>query len=134
VKFTCDGAGVSPPVRWQAGPPGTVSYALALWHEAPDRVKSYWVVHGIPASVTSLSEGSRSIGTTGLNDKQRAEYDPMCSKGPGPKTYHLTVYALSAMPDLTAGGATRDALLDAIAATTLAEGTLSFTYDRGGAR
>jgi len=134
VRFTCDGAGVSPPVRWQAGPPGPVGYALALWHEAPDRVKSYWVVHGIPASVTSLPEGSRSIGTTGLNDKQRAGYDPMCSKGPGPKTYHLTVYALSAMPDLPAGGATRDALLDAIAATTLAEGTLSFTYDRGGAR
>jgi phosphatidylethanolamine-binding protein (PEBP) family uncharacterized protein len=71
------------------------------------------------------------VGTTGLNDKRRAEYDPMCSKGPGVKTYHVTVYALSAEPKLPAGGANRDALLAAIRDTTLAEGTLTFTYERG---
>ncbi|MGI9177679.1 MAG: YHYH protein [Pirellulales bacterium] len=130
VEFTCDGAGVSPPLAWQAGPKGTVCYAVALWHEAPDRVKSYWLVHDIPASVTALPKGSREIGTTGLNDKKRAEYDPMCSKGPGQKSYQLTVYALSAKPALAAGAATRDALLAAIQKTTLAEGTLTFTYER----
>ena len=132
VEFTCDGAGVSPPVEWQAGPRGTKSYAVVLWHEAPDQVKSYWVVHGIPATVTTLAKGSTNVGTTGLNDKRRAEYDPMCSKGPGVKTYHLTVYALSAEPKLPAGGAGRDTLLAAIQKTTLAEGTLTFTYERGG--
>ena len=130
VEFSCDGAGISPPLEWQPGPKGTASYALALWHEAPDRVKSYWVVHGIPASVTSLSKGSRAVGITGLNDKGRAEYDPMCSKGPGVKQYHVTVYALSEAPTLPAGGASRDALLAAIAKTTLAEGTLIFSYER----
>jgi phosphatidylethanolamine-binding protein (PEBP) family uncharacterized protein len=58
----------------------------------------------------------------------------MCSKGPGRKTYHVTVYALSAPPRLPAGGATRDALLAAIRDTVLAEGTLSFDYERGGPR
>ena len=130
VEFSCDGAGISPPIEWQPGPKGTASYALTLWHEAPDRVKSYWVVHGIPASATSLPKGSRSVGTTGLNDKGRAEYDPMCSKGPGVKQYHVTVYALSEAPTLPAGGASRDALLAAIATTTLAEGTLTFSYER----
>ena len=130
VEFTCDGAGVSPPIEWKTGPKGTVCYALALWHEAPDRVKSYWVVHGIPASATSLPKGSRSVGTTGLNDKGRAEYDPMCSKGPGVKQYHITVYALSAPLKLPSGGATREALLAAIGTTTLAEGTLTFSYER----
>ena len=134
AEFTCDGAGVSPPVEWTAGPPGTTSYALALWHEAPDRVKSYWVVHGIPATVRSLPKAFRGIGTVGLNDKRRADYDPMCSKGPGRKTYHLTVYALSAPPSLPAGGGTRDALLVAIRQTTLAQGTLTFAYERPGSR
>ena len=126
VEFTCDGAGVSPPLEWQAGPAGTTSYAVTLWHEAPDMVKSYWVVHGIPAGVTRLPKDARNVGTVGMNDKRRAEYDPMCSKGPGRKTYHVTVYALSAPPRLPAGGATRDALL--------AEGTLSFDDERGGPR
>jgi phosphatidylethanolamine-binding protein (PEBP) family uncharacterized protein len=130
VECTCDGAGISPPIEWKPGPKGTACYALALWHEAPDRVKSYWVVHGIPASATSLPKGSRSVGTTGLNDKGRAEYDPMCSKGPGVKQYHITVYALSAPPQLPSGGVTRDALLAAIENTTLAEGTLTFSYER----
>ena len=131
VEFTCDGAGASPPLAWQAGPPGTKSYAVTLWHEAPDQVKSYWVVYGIPGNSTQLAKNSRNIGTTGLNDKRRAEYDPMCSKGPGAKEYHVTVYALSAMPKLRANAATRDALLDAIKEITLAEGTLTYTYERG---
>ena len=134
VEFTCDGAGVSPPVEWQAGPPGTKSYALTLWHEAPDQLKSYWVVYGIPGKSTNLSKNSSNVGTTGLNDKQRAEYDPMCSKGPGVKTYHITIYALSAEPNLPTRGATRDALLDAIRDITLAEGTLTYTYERGAQR
>ena len=134
VEFTCDGASISPPVEWKAGPAGTVSYALVLWHEAPDQVKSYWVVHGIPGSVTSLPKDSRSVGTTGLNGKRKAAYDPMCSKGPGAKDYHVTVYALSAKPNLPAGGDTREALLAAITDTTLAEGTLTFSYERQGNR
>ncbi|MFM7034312.1 MAG: YHYH protein [Planctomycetia bacterium] len=131
VEFTCDGAGISPPLEWKAGPRGTKSYALVLWHEAPDQVKSYWVVHGIPANVTKLEKGSRDVGVVGLNDKRRSGYDPMCSKGPGLKTYHVTVYALSANPPAPAGGMTRGALLETVRNITLGEGTLTFTYDRG---
>lgn len=132
VEFSCDGDGVSPPVQWQAGPAGTKSYALTLWHATPDGLKSYWVVHDIPADVTDLPKGSRAIGVSGLNGKNRAGYDPMCSKGPGLKTYHITVYALAAAPELPAGGGTRDELLTAISKSVLAEGTLSFTFDRKG--
>lgn len=131
VEFSCDGAGISPPIEWKAGPRGTKSYAVVLWHEAPDQVKSYWVVHGIPAGVTRLAKGSRGVGTVGLNDKRRPDYDPMCSKGPGMKTYHVTVYALSADPPVPVGGMTRHLLLEAIRDLTLGEGTLTFTYERG---
>ena len=131
IEFTCDGAGMSPPMAWKAGPAGTKSYALVLWHQAQDKLKSYWVIHGIPADVTSLDKGSRDVGTMGLNGKGRAEYDPMCSKGPGLKEYHVTIYALSADPPAPAGGMTREALLEAARDITLAEGMFTFTYDRG---
>lgn len=131
VEFSCDGAGISPPIEWKAGPRGTKSYAVVLWHEAPDQVKSYWVIYGIPADVTRLAKGSRGVGTVGLNDKRRPDYDPMCSKGPGMKTYHVTVYALSANPPVPADGMTRQMLLEAIRNITLCEGTLTFTYERG---
>lgn len=103
-----------------------------LWHEAPDRLKCYWVVHGIPADITEIPEGDPGVGTVGLNDKGRAEYDPMCSRGPGVKTYHVTLYALSAKARLPARGATREQLLAAMEGTILAEGTLSFDYEREG--
>jgi phosphatidylethanolamine-binding protein (PEBP) family uncharacterized protein len=134
IEFTCDGAGISPPIEWQAGPAGTRSYALSLWHETPDGAKSYWLLYDIPANVTKLPKDSRAIGSPGLNGKRRAEYDPMCSKGPGLKEYHVTVYALSARPQLRPEAATREALLEAIANTTLAEGTLTFAYERKGRR
>ncbi len=132
AEFTCDGDGVPPPLSWEAGPKGTVEYALVIWHEAPDKLKTYWVVHGIPADVRNLPAGGGDVGTVGLNDRGRAEYDPPCSRGPGVKTYHATVWALSEPPRLPARGATRDSLLEAIRGTTLAEGTLSFDYEREG--
>ena len=130
AEFTCDGASASPPVEWTGAPPETKCFALSLWHTAPDMEKSYWVVYGIPANVTKLVKNAKSTGTMGLNDKRRAAYDPMCSKGPGIKTYHISVYALSAEPKLSADQATRANLLSAIKDITIAEGTLDFQYER----
>ncbi len=134
VACTCDGVGLSPAVAWKNAPEGTKSFAVSLWHTAPDQEKSYWVVYNIPADVTSLPSNSKSIGRIGLNDRRRAEYDPLCSKGPGLKTYHVTVFALSAEPRLAPGNATRAQLLRAIQGITLAEGTLDFVYERKGVR
>ena len=86
AEFTCDGASASPPVEWTGAPPETKCFALSLWHTAPDMEKSYWVIYGIPADVTKIAKNAKSTGTVGLNDKRRAAYDPMCSKGPGIKT------------------------------------------------
>ncbi|MCE9531506.1 MAG: YHYH protein [Planctomycetes bacterium] len=130
IDCTCDGASRSPAVAWKNAPAGTKCFAINLWHIAPDQEKSYWVVYDIPADVTQLKENSKNVGKLGLNDKRRAEYDPMCSKGPGVKKYHVTVYALSAEPKLAADKATRANLLAAIKDLTLAEGTLDFQYER----
>ena len=130
AEFTCDGASASPPVEWTGAPPETKFFALSLWHTAPDMEKSYWVIYSIPANVTKIAKNAKTTGTMGLNDKRRAAYDPMCSKGPGVKTYHITVYALSAEPKLSPDQATRANLLSAIKEITIAEGTLDFQYER----
>ncbi len=131
IEFTGDGASASPPIEWKAAPKGTKSFAVNVWHiPGPGDIKSYWVVYNIPANVTKLSKNDKSTGTVGLNDKNRREYDPMKSKGPGVKQYHITVYALSGELKLSPDKATRANLLAAIKDITLAEGTLDFQYER----
>lgn len=94
IEFTGDGEGISPPLKWSAHP-RKPNATLQLWHvPGPGDVKSYWVLYNIPASVTSLEKNSKGVGQLGYNDKNRKEYDPMKSKGPGPKEYHITVYAV----------------------------------------
>ncbi|MDB5390444.1 MAG: hypothetical protein JWM11_6090 [Planctomycetaceae bacterium] len=130
AEYTCDGDSASPPVEWKNAPKGTNCYAVSLWHTAPDQEKSYWVIYNIPGKVTKLDKNAEGAGTMGLNDKRRAGYDPMCSKGPGVKKYHITIYALSGEPKISASEATRGNLLEAIKDITLAEGTLDFLYER----
>ncbi len=129
-RFTCDGEGVSPPIAWKAAPAGTKTLAISLWHTAPDQEKSYWLVYNIPANVDHLNANDGTVGVVGLNDKRRAGYDPMCSKGPGIKTYYLTVFALSQELNLPRGEVDRKTLLRAIQGCTLAETTLDFQYER----
>lgn len=129
-EFTCDGSSASPPVEWGDAPEGTKSFAISLWHTAPDMEKSYWVIYNIPADVKKIPKNNRAIGKLGYNDRRRADYDPMCSKGPGVKTYHITVYALSSELKLPADKVTRATLLESIKEITLGEGTLDFQYER----
>lgn len=133
VEYTGDGAGVSPPLQWTGAPTGTKYYALQLWHKPKadgDEIKSYWVITNIPANVTSLEKNTRGVGKDGYNDKKRTGYDPMNSKGPGVKLYHITMYALSEEPKFSSDRVTRADLLKAIKDITLAETTLSYTYER----
>ena len=130
VDFTGDGAGSSILVEWSGVPAGVQCFALTLWHTAPDREKSYWIVYNIPAEVRSLPRDAKGIGTFGFNDMNRAEYMPMRSKGSGVKEYNITVYALSTKPKFSTDKVTRSDLLEAISDITLAENTLTYTYER----
>lgn len=130
AEFTCDGQSASPPIQWKDAPAGIKSFALSLWHTAPDQEKSYWLVYNIPADIDHLDKNDKKTGTVGLNDKKRAAYDPMCSKGPGIKEYHVTVYALSTELKLPRGSDNRAALLKAVKDVALAESTLNFKYER----
>lgn len=134
IDCTCDGKGESPAIAWKDAPAETKSFAVSLWHTAPDQEKSYWLVYNIPAQSTGLAQKSSGVGTVGLNDRRKAAFDPMCSKGPGVKTYHITVFALKDKVNIAPDQANRANLLPAIKNLVLAEGTLDFQYEREGAR
>jgi len=134
ATFTCDGQSLSPPLSWQGAPEGTVGYALAMHHiPGPGDTHWYWVVYDIPPTTLSVDAGATNFGTFGTNSvNDEGVYAPPCSKGPGEKLYTITVYALSAVPNLPDPAAVdRDTLLAAIADITLASASMDVTYERG---
>ncbi|MBP7688566.1 MAG: hypothetical protein KA765_11680 [Thermoflexales bacterium] len=134
VEYTCDGDGSTLALAWSGAPTNTKSYAVIMHHVAgPDDIHWYWVLYNIPASVTRLPQDVSGLGTLGNNyNTGLVEYSPPCSKGPGPKDYIYTVYALSAEPQISvpASQVDRDTLLNAIKDITLASAELSVTYSR----
>lgn len=134
AEYTCDGTSASLALAWSGAPAGTQNFAVVMHHVAsPEDVHWYWVLYDIPASVTSLSKNSTGIGTLGTNSVNgKTAYTPPCSKGPGPKDYTYTVYALSAQPQFTVPAAqvSRKVLLEAIQNITLASAELHVTYTR----
>jgi Raf kinase inhibitor-like YbhB/YbcL family protein len=68
TKYTCEGAGVSPPLAWSGSPSSTKSFALIVEDpDAPDpakptRVVSHWVAYNIPATTTRLAENASKTG------------------------------------------------------------------------
>ena len=132
--YTGDGTSATLPLEWVGAPAGTQSYALIMHHiPGPGTTKWYWVVYNIPATTTSLPRNVQNVGILGNNSiNGRTEYAPPHSKGPGPKTYIYTVYALSAPPQLNVPPAqvSRDVLLAAIRDRTLASAELHVVYTR----
>ena len=137
VEFTGDGDASTLPLEWSGAPEGTKSYAVIMHHIAPDMVKWYWILYNIPPDVTSLPKNVKGIGTLGNNSiNGRAEYAPPHSKGPGPKTYIYTVYALCASPELTVPPekVDRSVLLKAMQERILDSAELRVVYTRQGER
>ena len=133
AEFTADGASATLPLEWSGAPTGTKSYAVIMHHEAPDQTKWYWILYNIPADIQSLPKNVKGVGTIGNNSvNERTEYAPPHSKGPGPKTYIFTVYALSAPPQITVPPAqvNREVLLAAMKDKVLASAELSVVYTR----
>jgi Raf kinase inhibitor-like YbhB/YbcL family protein len=131
-EFTCDGKSISPPIAWLKAPADTKSFAILMQHFAgPGDVHWYWVVHHIPSTLHEIAAGDKTVGITGGNSSSPdAAYGPPCSKGPGPKRYSITIYALSAEPTVAQGAISRAELLDAIKDTTLDHARLNFIYTR----
>jgi phosphatidylethanolamine-binding protein (PEBP) family uncharacterized protein len=134
VKYTCDGAGISPFIQWSGAPTGTTNYAITIHHFPPTGDKHvYMSVFNIGSNIKEFPENATNIGTLGVNTVNgKNAYAPPCSQGPGIKTYIITVYALSSAPLITtsANQITMDVLLAAISNKTLAKSEILVNYSR----
>ncbi len=132
VEFTGDGDGISPPLEWIGAPASTKGYALIMDHVAPGGDKKwYWTVYDIQASTSSLPKDSQKIGKIGTGFKGQVGYEPPHSKGPGAKTYVLTMYALSG-PIQVSGTPGREELIAAMKDKVLASSSLRVVHTSGG--
>lgn len=136
VEFTGDGAGISPPLAWSGKPAGTRSWAVIMHHLDPaGQVKWYWTLYNLPAETTDLPKDASGIGVLGSNGvNRRIGYAPPHSKGPGDKTYTLTIYALSSPLDLREPpqSVDRAVLLRAMEGRILGQASLDVTCTRSG--
>ena len=138
-RYTCDGADVSPPLRWQGVPPGTRSLALIVEDpDAPDpaaprTIWTHWILYDLPPAARGLPEAvtpdALPPGTrTGLNDWKRPGYGGPCPPI-GTHLYFHRLYALDIdLPDL--GPVDRRGLLRAMQGHVLGVAELIGRYRR----
>jgi phosphatidylethanolamine-binding protein (PEBP) family uncharacterized protein len=105
ARYTCDGAGVSPPLEWHGVPHGTAELfllAIDLSGSTSDAIQ--WAVAGIPPSASGLSAGSLPAGAVaGLNSAGKAGWGGVCgAKG---QLHHVAFlfYALNHKLGLKSG-------------------------------
>lgn len=108
-KHTGEGVDLSPPLSWTGGTPKAKSYAIICHDPDAPLVKAgtygfvHWVLYNLPASVTSLQEGTK-VGTVGQTDFGKAQYGgPMPPEGHGVHHYYFWVLELDAELDLEPG-------------------------------
>jgi Raf kinase inhibitor-like YbhB/YbcL family protein len=138
VKYTCDGADVSPPLAWSGAPAGTVGFALiADDPDAPAGTWVHWVLYDLPATASRLPENVAKAETLpdlggalqGRTDFRRPGYGGPCPP-PGPAhRYFFKLYALDAPLKLKAG-ATKGDVEAAMQGHVLGTAQLMGTYAR----
>jgi len=137
-RYTCEGANLSPPLRWSGVPPGTRSLALVVDDpDAPDPAAPkttwvHWVVYNLPATAPGLPEGGKPLpagAREGNNDWQKPGYGGPCPPI-GRHRYFFKLYALDVrLPDL--GPVTKGGLEKAMSGHVLGRAELVGTYQKG---
>jgi len=104
AKYTCEGAGISPPLGWSGAPSSTKSFALIVEDpDAPDpakptRVVAHWVAYNIPASTTALAENASKSGMAPGSAQGSNERGTQVYMGPCPPIgrhrYFFKLFAL----------------------------------------
>jgi Raf kinase inhibitor-like YbhB/YbcL family protein len=139
LKYTCEGADVSPPLAWEGVPNGTKSLVLIIEDpdapdpKAPKTVWVHWVVYNIPPSTESLPEnvGKARLpqgALLGVNDFEKTEFGGPCPPI-GRHRYFHKLYALDITLDLR--GATKSQIERAMQGHVLANAELIGTYQKG---
>ena len=139
VRYTCEGANISPPLAWSGVPAQAKSLALVVDDpDAPDPAAPrmtwvHWVLYNIPPDSSGLPEGVTAsellAGTReGINDWSRTGYGGPCPPI-GRHRYFHKLYALDVeLPDLKQP--TKDQLVKAMQGHVLAQAELMGTYQK----
>ena len=136
-RFTCDGAGVSPPLAWADVPDGTQGFALLCEDpDAPNGLFTHWLLYNLSAGSRELAEdipkdAALSTGARqGTNSFGDVGYGGACPpRGDREHRYIFKLYALDTDLALEPG-ARREQLLDAMRDRVLAEAQLMGKYKR----
>ena len=136
ARFTADGEGISPPLRWAKLPLGVRSIALIV--EDADSPTPSPLVHAIawrlPPDRSEIAEGELTPGAhhpaLGTNSLLRAGWlPPDPPPGHGEHRYAFQVFALDHDPDLGVQPG-RSALIRGLRGHTIARGVLIGVYYR----
>ena len=134
TEYTCDGKNISPALAWSNAPDRTQSFALIVDDpDAPNKVWTHWIVFNIPLTVEYIVENQGANGeeipfVQGITDFGTQKWGGPCPPS-GTHHYHLTLYALDTMLNLTAG-ASKEQLLSAMHGHILEKATLIGIYQR----
>ena len=136
TRFTCDGKGVSPPVRWSDVPDEARDLVLVVDDpDTPVGEFTHWTVWNLPFEPVygrgKILEGNVAAGMEeGRNDLGTRGWAPACPPdGDGPHRYIFTLHALDEVLDLP-DGAPPAAVRAGVTATSIGQARLSATYDR----
>lgn len=109
TRHTQEGDDVSPALSWSDAPAGARAFAVICHDPDAPLVKAgaygyvHWVLYGLPASVTSLDEGT-TLGTAGTNDTGTTGWSgPMPPQGHGEHRYYFWIIALDDDAPMEAG-------------------------------
>ncbi len=93
-RYTCDGADVSPPLRWSAPPSGTRTLVLRFVDLDTHPRFLHWSVTGLPPGLRGLSPGAR-VGRQHRNDFGHIGYGGPCP--PSGHTHHYIFLGVEAL-------------------------------------
>lgn len=129
-QYTCDGASLSPPLKWSGAPAQTASFALIVDDpDAPAGTFTHWVTFDIPSNQTNIPEGAKNVGKAGRNSAGRNGYIGPCPPS-GTHRYIFNIYALDVPTLNLSEGASRDEVFNAVKGHILAQGMLMGRYGR----
>jgi Raf kinase inhibitor-like YbhB/YbcL family protein len=93
ARYTCEGANVSPPLRWTAPPGGTRSFAITMVDVTAGFL--HWQAVKIPAAARSLPAGAH-LTHVSLNSFHQPGYGGPCPPAGPAHRYVFTLRALGA--------------------------------------
>lgn len=137
VKYTCEGANISPSLKWTNNIPGVKTFVLIVDDpDAPGGDFVHWLVYNIPANITSLNADVTSTRNVpeevlqGTNSFGRLGYMGPCPPPGNAHRYYFRIYALNSALKLKSG-AEKNKLLKAMQGHIIAEGQLMGKFKRG---